>query len=357
MIKQALYMKDQRDIIIEKMIDWQRLNFPARTPHFDKCRRDMRYVIKAYCSDVYQNDTISTKNVGEKYWFNGQRQIKEYQAEVAVHCHLRDYLINELIPGDIQFAEKITELHKIFENIIVNGPEYQSSNYMHYYRYVYEYEQDSQIDKKLIKNALYDAWKNTPSKNNFMPYKVHVVDSYNQATKELIYYKCLENETKANGNHITDLEGLKNYERTAYKDVKPNYYNIKNADHILIFTQRVEDQLNDHQAKLVENGFVYEQMYSNGPKKDSARSVAYLEIGMFCSNFANACLAQGIDISHTLCFPNDKKDWPEPEFEFLDMNPLLIMTLGKAKKFRRDLIPDYLDHKPNFERIINYIDK
>ena len=356
MIEQALYMSNERDNIIEKMIDWQRLNFPARTPHFDKCKRDLWYVIKAYCSDVYQDDIIGTKNVSSKYWFNGQRQIKEYNVEVEVHRYLRDYLINELLPEDEEFAAKITELHKIFEDTIINGPEYKSFNYMHYYRYVYEYDQDHQLDKKLVKNALHDAWKNTPSKNSFMPYKVHVIDSYNVATKELIYYKCLENETKANGNHITDLNELKEYERENYSEGKPNYYNVKSADHILIFTQRITDQPNDHQKKLIKEGFVFEQMAKNGPKKDSARSVAYLEMGMFCSNFANACLAQGVDISHTLCFPNDKKDWPEPEFSFLDMNPLLIMTVGKAKTYRRDETPDYFDLKPNFEKVVNFID-
>jgi hypothetical protein len=225
------------------------------------------------------------------------------------------------------------------------------------YKYVTEYDTSKTIDEALLDQALYNAWKNTPSKNNFMPYKVHVLKTNNAYEKELVYYKCLENETKANGNHCSDLASLKAYEEKEYHSSKPNFYNIKSAHYILLFTQRVEDQLNDLQQRLIDKGFVYEQTFSSGPKYDASRYNALIEIGMFCSNFSNICLSLGIDISHTLCFPKDLKYWTEKEFNFLDSAPLLIMTAGIALKYRRDHL-DFTgikDHKPNFDRIVNFL--
>jgi len=361
MKKQAMLIRSYRNQIINAVMNWQKENYPDRTNRYDKCERDLRYVFKAYCSDIYTNSTNSIENISSKYWFNNKRQIIEYKTELAVHKFMVDYIIKEILQEEEDFkdcTEHLKKLYDILEDTIVFGPKYTSFTHLNYYKYVYQYDELEDVDHNLIEQALYDAWKNTPSKNNFMPYQVHVIRPEDIAIKELIYYKCLENETKANGNHITDLEGLKKYEQDEYgSDNRPNYYNVKSAHYILIFTQRVETIPNQHQQDLIDRGFVYEQMAKNGPKKDSAKSVAYLEIGMFCSNFANACLASGIDISHTLCFPSDKKYWSEPEFSFLDMNPLLIMTAGKAIKYRRDSIPLYLDPKPDFERIVNIVDK
>ena len=70
-----------------------------------------------------------------------------------------------------------------------------------------------------------------------MPYKVHVLGPEFAKEKEEMYWLCLGNETKANGNIITDREQLRQYEQT--HDL-PFYDNIRSAEYVLIFTQRVE---------------------------------------------------------------------------------------------------------------------
>ena len=221
------------------------------------------------------------------------------------------------------------------------------------YKYALEYDLDQTIDSEFIINALKVAWSETPSKNNFMPYKVHVLGPEFAKEKEEIYWLCLGNETKANGNIITDREQLKQYEQT--HDL-PFYDNIRSAEYVLIFTQRVEDKPNQYQQHLVNKGFVYEQMATDGPKKENARKNAYLEIGIFSTNFAGICLNNEIDISHTLCFPGDKKDWPQEHFSFLDSHPMLIMTIGKGAIYRTANM-QAIDPKPDFDRIVNILKK
>ena len=356
MKKDVANLKYNFDRIAEEAIKWQKENYPERTSSYDKCKRDIIYVLKAYVCDLELDIVNNTEEISSKYWFSGKRQILDYKVEVEVHRFILNFILENL-DIDIDSKERLKLCHQVLEKTIVDGPQYHSFTNMNKYRYILKYDKTAKINEETIYQALHDAWKNTPSKNNFMPYKVHVINTYSQKTKELIYYKCLENETRANGNHITDLDKLKEYEKREYTDTGnvPNFANIKTASAILIFTQRVETKPNDYQLELVNHGYVYEQMAKSGPKKDAARSLAYLEIGMFSSNFANACLAQGIDISYTACFPNDKKYWPEPEFKFLDMNPLLIMTIGHGLKYRRDTFWKDFDLKPNFERIINIV--
>ena len=87
-------------------------------------------------------------------------------------------------------------------------------------------------------------------------------------------------------------------------------------------------------------------------KKGKQGQTTRIEIGMFSTNFASECLRQGIDISHTLCFPTDKNDWPQEYFPFLDEDPLLVMTVGYGKIYR-EYKYQVKDPKPDFHRIIN----
>jgi hypothetical protein len=221
------------------------------------------------------------------------------------------------------------------------------------YKYALEYNTKHKIDPEFILNALKAAWLETPSKNNFMPYRVYVLGPEFAKEKEEMYWLCLGNETKANGNIITDRDQLKQYEQN---HALPFYANIRSAEYVLIFTQRVEDKPNQFQQSLLNKGYVYEQMATDGPKKEKARKVAYLEIGMFSTNFAGICLENGIDVSYTLCFPGDKKDWPQEHFLFLDSHPMLIMTVGKGSDYR-SLEMQAEDPKPDFDRIVNILKK
>ena len=55
-------------------------------------------------------------------------------------------------------------------------------------KYVLDYDTEAKIDNELIVDLLEKAWKVTPSKNNFMPYKVHVVGPEHRKLKESIFF-------------------------------------------------------------------------------------------------------------------------------------------------------------------------
>lgn len=223
------------------------------------------------------------------------------------------------------------------------------------YRYVLAYDTFFKTD--VIEDALKQAWKTVPSKNNFMPYKVHVIGPDAVNVRELVYYKCLQKQFRTRGENPNTIEEIKKLEKRHTKKYKTTaqFKNIRTAPYIIIFTQRVEDRPNAYQQENISKGYTYEQMMTEGPGKEFAQSLAYLEIGMFSANFASVCLQNNIDISYTMCMPYDLSNWQEPEFSFLDSNPLLIMTAGLGEHYRRDRLPMDEDKKPEFERIVNIV--
>jgi|AntAceMinimDraft_12_1070368.scaffolds.fasta_scaffold106247_2 glutaredoxin len=231
------------------------------------------------------------------------------------------------------------------------------------YRYVIEYySQNNDETNTIVKEALNNAWLNTPSKNNFMNYKVHVLGPDKQALKEMLYWKSLQQETKANNKPKTGEE-LKKYEKEKYIDhnILPQFNNLRTAPYVFIFTTRVCKEINKWQQHLVKNGYVYEQMATSGDRREAASKSARIEIGMFAANFSSEILEKGLDVSFTLCLPGNKTKYLEPEFSFLDEHPIFFMTAGKGKTYRRDRIPaatssdGRADPKPDFDKIVNIV--
>ena len=213
------------------------------------------------------------------------------------------------------------------------------------YKYVREYDEDFQINPEDMTDLLRKAWRVTPSKNNFMPFKVHAIGNNKKNIKELVYRKCVGNESR--------VDDIPNVEEVRYSKEKPRYWNIVSSSYLLIFTLRIEDQPNSFQQSGIDRGIRYEAM--NQKNVTGAAHNAKIEIGMFSAALADLCFKNNLDISHILNFPSKVESWNDPEFDFIDRQVLLIMTVGKGKIYRRDFIPSNIDLKPDFHRIINMI--
>jgi hypothetical protein len=210
------------------------------------------------------------------------------------------------------------------------------------YKYVKEYDQSADIPESFMSELLERTWKVTPSKNNFMPYKVHVLGPDQQDLKNKIYEKAWQHEYKQEVQHRPDGK-------------LPRFHNIVSCSYLLIFTQRTEDQPNPYQKHMIDLGRNYSQI--NPARIDEHYTNSLLEIGMFCNTLAALCLEYRIDISHTLCFPKKLENWKEAEWEFLDRRPDFMMTIGKGLTYIRDTYIglEVLDTRPDYARIVNFV--
>ena len=212
-------------------------------------------------------------------------------------------------------------------------------------KHVREYDQTADIPESLIDSLLQKTWAVTPSKNNFMPYTVHVLGPKHQMYKELVYMLAVSNE-----NHMNSFNSIRDIDNT-----NPNYINILSCSYLLIFTMRLETQPNLFQQKQIQNGIYYE---ATDPRKlNDMSDTASLEVGLFANTFSGMCLENNIDTSYTLCFKRELEYWRE--LPFVKRMPLLIVTVGKAKTYRQDIAKKegwaQYDLRPNYERIVSFI--
>lgn len=214
------------------------------------------------------------------------------------------------------------------------------------YRYVREYRTTkTKIKESTIHKLLEQTWKVTPSKNNFMPYKVHVLGPSHQIYKNTTYLKCLK--------HEGDCDGIDDPASIRYSEHMPNYANILTCSHLLIFTLRVEHDPNPFQKWLINRGHNYPA--TNEETIGAMWATASLEIGMFSNTLKALCLEQNIDVAFVGCFPSEVEAWAD--MPFIKRPPLFIMTLGKGKVYRQDIVDEIesQDYKPGFEKVMNFI--
>jgi hypothetical protein len=212
-------------------------------------------------------------------------------------------------------------------------------------KHVREYDSNANIPKSLIDLLLQKTWAITPSKNNFMPYTVHVLGPEHQMYKEMVYLLAVSNENYMNSfNPIRDID-----------NVNPNYKNILSCSYLLIFTMRLETQPNLFQQQQIQKGIYYEA--TDFKKLNDMSDTASLEVGLFANTFSGLCLENDIDTSYTLCFRRNLEYWKE--LPFVKRLPLLIITVGKAKTYRQDIAKKegwaQNDLKPSYERIVNFV--
>jgi hypothetical protein len=210
-------------------------------------------------------------------------------------------------------------------------------------RFVLQYDNTVDIPESLIDSLLRKTWEVTPSKNNFMPYSVHVIGqgSENQKYKDLAYLNCLGNEAKADNVDINNIIA----ERYT-GEYLPRYSNILSCSYLLIFTIRVETLLSPYQQDAVNRGRNFEALDESRLKKSSS-----FEMGLFVNAFSGMCLENQLNVSLIGCLPADLSKWKD--FPFITNQPRIIMTVGKAKSLLKQVRPD--DLRPNYDRIVNFI--
>ena len=347
------YIIKNKNQIAEDAVLWMKEQYPSRTLTPEKCTRDINYLLNAYVTDLNSNSSAQTINIANNFWLNGARQVKKYKTEVKVHR----YIVNKIKQNvSIESGNKLQSLVDIFCSILVNGPVEEIDNVtatLQKYRYVREYDTEATVDRSTVEKCIQTAWKNTPSKNNFMNYRVTVVGPDRQDLKDAAFDLCLYNECR------TDSKlDVKQFWQERYIDqgIVPQFNNIKSCAYMLIFSQRVipYEDANPWQKYSIDRGRYYEQCDKVNIRHGLKGAV--LESGLFASNLGALCMEKGLDISHTLCMPWEGELWSEFG---LSQDPLVIfiMTIGKGKVYRRDHLEEIEkeDMKPDFHKVVKFL--
>ena len=195
-------------------------------------------------------------------------------------------------------------------------------------QHVYEYRSDCIPEHEVVDEILRNAWQVTPSKQNIMPYQINVLGP-GDLRKRSIYRKVVGNhqmmeEAGVDEGAIAEVSG----------EINPHYRHVLHNPYLLVFSQRVVPmrEVNTfYKEKIAQGHFMEQCSYAWVPQIKASTAI---EVGLFAQNIAALCLEKDIHYSFTLCFPGKKEKWKD--ISFIKEEPLLLMSLGYKKTFRRE---------------------
>ena len=235
--------------------------------------------------------------------------------------------------------------------------------------HVYEYQKKN-IPDEVVKELLWKAWKISPSKHNFMPYKVSVIGPNRQREKSKMWKKCQYNHKRAEA--VGANLPRENLDVNPYADnpeeytfnTNPAYNHVKHNSHLLIFSARI-CKLNGYLKHVVaKEGHYAEQCEKS--EVTNLRVSSSFEASLFAANLTALCIEQGIDVSYNLCFPGRKEEWKNMPYLWYDKEKRYArvfanMSLGYGKYYRHQWLkkvkPDigHLDLKPEVDEVIEWV--
>ena len=185
-------------------------------------------------------------------------------------------------------------------------------------------------ERELIDSLLEKTFNLVPSKQSLMPYHVHIFGPDKIDEKEKLYYL-------SGSIHIED----------SFKDT---HYNTQlKAPYVLVFTQRLAWP-NPFVARKILEGLKYSVCDPATYKKHKTGPA--LEVGMFMMILTTLCMANNIDVSYTLCLPQDNIKYKEQGLNFTDENIIIGMSLGYEKD--SPYIKAIDNTKPNIEEVLSW---
>ena len=207
---------------------------------------------------------------------------------------------------------------------------------------------DKKVDRELVEQALYKAWKTTPSKNNAMAYQALVWGPDKQEEKNKIYSLCTKSHKAAEERAVA--KGL----NTRIQDEpNPFYYHIKDNQYLITIHGR-KSTPNKFYQEQVELGHFYDQAHDTENIIDSVS----VEIGLFLGNLGYYLLEQGLDISYNSTFSRFIEDWHKLGLN-VEQRPISMISIGYAKRYRKAELAKHgkleWDKKPDMKDIVKFV--
>tara|TARA_B100000900_G_C20543274_1_gene701437 strand:- start:396 stop:1088 length:693 start_codon:yes stop_codon:yes gene_type:complete len=218
--------------------------------------------------------------------------------------------------------------------------------------HVVSYDKNYIPTEEEIKEILSIGLSLVTSKQKGFPYQAHVLGP-NRERSNKIWQFCENNKID------TDIIALNagGLDDEVYK-ANEGLFHMRTAPWTLIFTPRIAPANPFNRRNFDATNSVWElddYDFVNTRNRESGA----IEMGMIAKTITGAALDRGYDTSYNVCFPKDLELWQE-HFPYVEFVPTLIQTIGKAKKYKWEMLLDE-DHElntdPAFDTIFNLVDK
>jgi len=95
-----------KEYLVDYCIQHLKDHYSSRTNNYDKCKRDIDYILDALIKDIKNNTQEFTKRVANRFWYDGKRQLRSHDAELSVYKNLLDQLKITLTKKQFKIAER-----------------------------------------------------------------------------------------------------------------------------------------------------------------------------------------------------------------------------------------------------------
>ena len=178
---------------------------------------------------------------------------------------------------------------------------------------------DEAPDHDLIVDLMQKTHSLVPSKQNLMPYKIHVLGPKCRKLKKELYHLTTHTESYFN-------------------------YHVY-APYNLIFTTRLAEP-SEYVQSLIQRGCTMGACFPEKYRSNIAVNNACIEIGMWSKIFTGLCLENGIEVAYLKCFDSNSEKW-----SFIDEQPLLGMSVG----YKMNYMPfQHGETKPDFNEVVYF---
>lgn len=187
----------------------------------------------------------------------------------------------------------------------------------------------------LIKELLETTHDLVPSKQRFMPYKIHVLGPAKIVEKEELYKLTCHVPNNGKGRASYHNQGSK-------------------SPYVLIFTARLCNSNDPSIQTRIKRGHKFSQCDPERYKSES--NTVNIEIGMFASILTGLCMEKGLDVSYIKCYPDwhNGDDNPWQNLDFVDDDVYLIMGIGYRDPNDKRKYAD-TEFKPDYNEVINWV--
>jgi hypothetical protein len=205
----------------------------------------------------------------------------------------------------------------------------------------------------LINELLLTTVKLVPSKQNMMPYKIHVLGPEHIKTKEILY--TLASKQELPNDYQKRLSTLNSGNTALF------------APYVLLFEKRIPNP-NRYILKLMIRGHRYPEC--DPSQHYNHNKLSAIEVGLFSSILTGLCLEKEISVSYTECLPNVTRRYIKDQapmkinpyegiINFISEDIFLAISLGYQDKSvsEHDRLSKHTnvgERKPVFKDIIHW---
>lgn len=209
-------------------------------------------------------------------------------------------------------------------------------------RQVRFFDREKYPDEELINLILEKTYHLVPSKQNLMPYKVHVLGPSMEDHKKELYLLSSKQQLGDRYQHL----------------IKHNNGNTPLfAPYVLLFEKRLPKP-NNFIKEVMRLGYKFKECRPE--EQRNQRIATAVEIGLFTAMLTGFCMEEDISVGYIGCLPGKPETYknnPSVNFDFIDQHIFLGIGLGYQdysidEKFRLSRLRNHGEEKPPINTVI-----